>query len=89
MFSFFIAVESVIIIKYRQVAILEIHGKDYAMKPITLQTVRPFVLDEMRLSDVADAGALDLNDRAAITQLLKDRVSPDILFPTNLLIARR
>ncbi|THH02036.1 hypothetical protein EW026_g770 [Hermanssonia centrifuga] len=59
----------------KQVAILEIHGKDYAMKPITLQTVRPFVLDEMRLSDVADAGELDLNDRAAITQLLKDRVN--------------
>ena len=44
------------------------------MTPITLRTVRPFVMDEMVLSDVAEAGLVDLSDRMAITKLLKDRV---------------
>ena len=55
-------------------ALLEICGKKYKMTPITLRTVRPFVMDEMVLSDVAEAGLVDLSDRMAITKLLKDRV---------------
>ena len=50
-------------------AILEICGKNYKMRPITLRTVRPFVMDEMILSDVADAGLVDLSDRMSITKL--------------------
>ena len=59
---------------FREVAILKIQGKEFSIEPLPLRTVRPFVMDEMVLSDVAEAGLVDLSDRMAITKLLKDRV---------------
>lgn len=37
--------------------------------------MRPFVLDELVLTEVADDENLDLNDRMAITKFLKTRVA--------------
>jgi double-strand break repair protein MRE11 len=39
-----------------------------------LRTVRPFVLEEVVLSEVADEEGFDLSDQIAITKFLKTRV---------------
>ena len=54
---------------------MEVHGREYQLTPITLRTVRPMVLDSMILSDVAEAGQVDLNDRSSVTKMLKTRVN--------------
>ncbi|OSX58249.1 hypothetical protein POSPLADRAFT_1049483 [Postia placenta MAD-698-R-SB12] len=59
----------------KHVALLKIQGKEFELTPIPLRTVRPFVLDELVLTEVADDENLDLNDRMAITKFLKTRVN--------------
>lgn len=44
------------------------------MEPIPLRTVRPFVVDEMVLADVAEAEGWELNDQAEILRVLKEKV---------------
>jgi double-strand break repair protein MRE11 len=44
------------------------------MTPIALRTVRPFVLDEVRLMDVTEEEGLDLTDQMAIAKYLKVQV---------------
>lgn len=44
------------------------------MTPIPLRTVRPFVIDEVRLSEAAEAEGFDLNDRTAVAKFLKEAV---------------
>lgn len=39
--------------------------------PIPLRTVRPFVLEEVDLMEVADTDGLDLKDQMEITKYLK------------------
>lgn len=45
------------------------------MTPIPLRTVRPFVLDEVCLSDAAEEGGFDLNDRMEISKFLRAKVN--------------
>ena len=53
---------------------MEVHGKEYRLTPIPLRTVRPFVIDEVRLSEAAEAEGFDLNDRTAVAKFLKEAV---------------
>jgi double-strand break repair protein MRE11 len=58
----------------RHVALLQIQGKDFQLTPIALRTVRPFVIEDVVLSEVAEEEGLDLGDQIEITKYLKARV---------------
>lgn len=58
----------------KHVALMEIHGKEYRLTPIPLRTVRPFVMDNLPLEDVAAQEGVDINDRAATTKIMKSAV---------------
>jgi len=45
------------------------------MTPIPLRTVRPFVLEEITLTEIADEEGLDLTDSMAISKYLKVQVT--------------
>ncbi|KAF8173678.1 Metallo-dependent phosphatase-like protein [Pholiota molesta] len=59
----------------KHVALLQIQGKEFQLTPLPLRTVRPFVIEEIVLADIADDENLDLNDQIAITQFLKAKVN--------------
>ena len=59
----------------RHVALVQIQGKEFKLTPLPLRTVRPFVIEEVVLNEVADEVGLDLNDQMAITKFLKGKVS--------------
>ncbi|KZS87402.1 DNA repair exonuclease [Sistotremastrum niveocremeum HHB9708] len=59
----------------KHVALVEIQGKAFKLTPIPLRTVRPFVLEEIILSDVAETEGLDITDGVAINKYLKRRVN--------------
>ncbi|KZT22953.1 DNA repair exonuclease [Neolentinus lepideus HHB14362 ss-1] len=59
----------------KHVALLQIQGKEFQMTPIPLRTVRPFVLDEVVLSEETETGGFDLTDQMEITKYLKSRVN--------------
>jgi Mre11 DNA-binding presumed domain len=59
----------------RHVALVQIRGKEFQLTPLPLRTVRPFVIEEVVLNEVADEVGLDLNDQMAITKFLKSKVS--------------
>ncbi|CAO1636380.1 unnamed protein product [Parajaminaea phylloscopi] len=56
------------------VGIIHVQGTDYRMEPIPLQTVRPFVMDDMSLTEEAKDAGINLTDKAAVQQLLRRRV---------------
>lgn len=58
----------------RHVALLEVQGKEFKMTPIPLRTVRPFVIEEVVLNEVAEEEGLNLNDQMEITKYLKAKV---------------
>ena len=58
----------------RHVAIVSIQGKEFKFDPIRLRTVRPFVTEEVVLSEIADEEDLDLTDQSQIHKYLKSRV---------------
>ena len=59
----------------RHVALVQIQGKEFQLTPLPLRTVRPFVIEDIVLGDIADEVGLDLNDQMAITKFLKGKVS--------------
>ncbi|OBZ66455.1 Double-strand break repair protein MRE11 [Grifola frondosa] len=59
----------------KHVALLKIQGKEFELTPIPLRTVRPFVLDDVVLSEAAEDEGLDLNDRMEISKYLKAKVN--------------
>lgn len=59
----------------RHVALLQIQGKEFQLTPLPLRTVRPFIIEEIVLNEVADEVGLDLNDQMSITKFLKGKVS--------------
>ncbi|KAL4072166.1 Mre11 DNA-binding presumed domain-containing protein [Scleroderma citrinum] len=59
----------------KHVALLQIQGKEFEMKPIPLRTVRPFVLEEVVLSEAAEEEDFNLNDQIAVSKFLKSRVN--------------
>ena len=54
---------------------MQIQGKEFQLTPLPLRTVRPFIIEEIVLSEIADEVGLDLNDQMAITKFLKGKVS--------------
>ena len=64
----------------RHVALLKIQGKEFQLQPIPLRTVRPFVMDEIVLTEIAEEIGFDVTDQMAVTKYLKGRVS--ILAPS-------
>ncbi|KAH9171107.1 Metallo-dependent phosphatase-like protein [Lactarius sanguifluus] len=59
----------------KHVALLKIHGKEFEMTPIPLRTVRPFVMDEVLLTEVAEEEGFDVTDQMEVTKYLKLRVA--------------
>ena len=49
------------------------------MIPIPLRTVRPFVMDEILLTEAAEEEGFDVSDQMEITKYLKLRVSSKVL----------
>lgn len=60
---------------FRHVALVEIQGKEFQLKPIPLRTVRPFVLEDVILSEASEEEGFDINDQIAVSKFLKSRVS--------------
>ena len=58
----------------RHVALLQIQGKEFELRPIPLRTVRPFVLEDVVLSEVAEEEKFDISDQMEVTKYLKGRV---------------
>ena len=58
----------------RHVALLQIQGKDFHMEPISLRTVRPFVIDEVVLEDAAEEEDFDVTDQIVVSKFLKTKV---------------
>lgn len=59
----------------RHVALIQVHGKEYTLKPLPLRTARPFVLEEVALSEVAEEEGFELEDQMEITKYLRSRVT--------------
>ncbi|KAK7042496.1 double-strand break repair protein [Favolaschia claudopus] len=59
----------------KHVALLQIQGKEFEMTPIPLRTVRPFVIESIVLSEIAEEDGLNLNDQMEITKFLKTKVN--------------
>ncbi|KAJ6625057.1 DNA repair exonuclease [Mycena sp. CBHHK59/15] len=59
----------------KHVALLQIQGKEFEMKPIPLRTVRPFVIEDVVLNEVAEEEGLNLADQMEITKFLKAKVN--------------
>ncbi|KAF7343383.1 Double-strand break repair protein [Mycena venus] len=59
----------------KHVALLQIQGKEFEMTPIPLRTVRPFVIESVVLSELAEEEGLNLGDQMEITKFLKNKVN--------------
>ncbi|KAJ6590952.1 Metallo-dependent phosphatase-like protein [Mycena vulgaris] len=59
----------------KHVALLEIHNKEFQITPIPLRTVRPFVIESVVLSEIAEEEGLNLADQMEITKFLKAKVN--------------
>ncbi|KAJ6588269.1 Mre11 DNA-binding presumed domain-containing protein [Mycena capillaripes] len=59
----------------KHVALLQILGKEFEMTPIPLRTVRPFVIESVVLSEIAEEEGLNLSDQMEITKFLKNKVN--------------
>lgn len=64
---------------YRHCALLEVQGKRFEITPIVLRTVRPFKLEEVILTQVAEEEGLDLTDKIEINKYLKHRINELII----------
>ena len=53
---------------------MKIQGKEFELTPIPLRTVRPFVMDEVVLTEAAEEEGFDTNDQMEVTKFLKARV---------------
>jgi len=58
----------------RHVGLIQVHGKEYSLKPLPLRTARPFVLEEVVLSEIAEEEGFELEDQMEITKYLRSRV---------------
>lgn len=59
----------------KHVALLKIQGTEFELTSIPLRTVRPFVMDEILLTEVAEEEGFDVTNQMDITKYLKLRVS--------------
>lgn len=68
-----------IISHFRQVAFLEIQGKEFQMTPIPLRTVRPFVMEELIMTEEAEEHGFSLTDKMEINKFLRSRVRCELV----------
>lgn len=66
----------------KQVAIIHVKGRDFTLEPLTLKTVRPFVMDEVDLDEIVDQANLRIDDKQGVTKLLKRKVK-DLIEKAN------
>lgn len=59
----------------RHVALIQVHGKEYSLKPLPLRTARPFVLEEVVLSEISEEEGFELEDQMEIAKYLRSRVT--------------
>jgi len=59
----------------RHAALLKIQGKDFELTPIPLRTVRPFVMDQVVLTEVAEEEGFDVTDQMEVAKYLRSRVN--------------
>ncbi|KAJ7130323.1 DNA repair exonuclease [Mycena epipterygia] len=59
----------------KHVALLQVQNKEFEMTPIPLRTVRPFVIESVVLSEIAEEEGLNLADQMEITKFLKAKVN--------------
>ncbi|KAH9962132.1 Metallo-dependent phosphatase-like protein [Russula dissimulans] len=59
----------------KHVALLKIQGTEFELTPIPLRTVRPFVMDEILLTEVAEEESFNVTDQMEVTKYLKLRVN--------------
>ena len=63
----------------RHVALLKIQGKEFELTPIPLRSVRPFVIDDVVLSEAAEEEGFDINDKIEVAKFLKQKAGIVIL----------
>ncbi|THH12098.1 hypothetical protein EW146_g7826 [Bondarzewia mesenterica] len=68
----------------KHVALLKIQGKEFELTPIPLRTVRPFVMDEVVLTEAAEEEGFDITDQMEVTKFLKARVN-EMIYKANAL----
>ncbi|KAI0330035.1 DNA repair exonuclease [Cubamyces sp. BRFM 1775] len=59
----------------KHVALLKIQGKEFELTPIPLRSVRPFVIDDVVLSEAAEEEGFDINDKIEVAKFLKQKVT--------------
>ncbi|KAI3603119.1 double-strand break repair protein mre11 [Moniliophthora roreri] len=59
----------------KYVALVQIQGKEFQMTPIPLRTVRPFVIEEVVLTEAAEKQGFDISDQIGISKYLKGKVN--------------
>ncbi|KAF9022233.1 DNA repair exonuclease [Hymenopellis radicata] len=59
----------------KHVALVKVQGKDFQLTPLPLRTVRPFVIEEVAVSDLASEYNFELNDQISINKYLKIKVN--------------
>ncbi|CAE7227201.1 unnamed protein product [Rhizoctonia solani] len=59
----------------KHVALLEIQHNTFQLTPIPLRTVRPFVLDEVNLSEAAETDGIDITNQVSVMKFLRERVN--------------
>ncbi|KAG1807498.1 Metallo-dependent phosphatase-like protein [Suillus subaureus] len=59
----------------KHVALLQIHNKEFELKPLPLRTVRPFMLGDIFLAEAAEEEGFDVSDQIAVGKFLRARVN--------------
>ncbi|KAJ8585255.1 DNA repair exonuclease [Rhizopogon salebrosus TDB-379] len=59
----------------KHVALLQIHHKEFELKPLPLRTVRPFMLGDVVLAEAAEEEGFDVSDQIAVGKFLRARVN--------------
>ena len=62
-------------LSYRQVAIIHVEERDFMMEPITLKTVRPFVMDDIDLDEAIERASVKIEEKQAVIKVLKKKVA--------------
>ncbi|CCO36819.1 Double-strand break repair protein MRE11 [Rhizoctonia solani AG-1 IB] len=59
----------------KHVALLEIQHNTFQLTPVPLRTVRPFVLDDVNLSEAAETDGIDITNQVSVMKFLRERVN--------------
>jgi double-strand break repair protein MRE11 len=59
---------------FRQVAIIHVEERDFVLEPITLKTVRPFVMDDIDLDDAIEAAQVKIDEKQGVAKVLKKKI---------------